>query len=66
MSERLTLRIEEVADRLGLSAAKVWQLVHRGELPSFKVDRTRFVSVEVLEQWVRDKAHQGIVDAASS
>ena len=60
MTERLTLRIEEVADRLGLSAAKVWQLVHRGDLPSFKGDRTRFVSVEVLEQWVRDKALQQV------
>lgn len=52
-SERATYSVEEAAQYLGISRSKTWELVSRGEIPSFHIGRTRRLSVERLQEWVR-------------
>lgn len=37
MTERLLLRPSEVADALGVSRSKAYDLINRGEIPSIKL-----------------------------
>ena len=48
----LLLRIEETADELRMSRAKVASMVAGGELPSIKIGRSRRVPAEQLREWV--------------
>ncbi|MHB8992038.1 MAG: helix-turn-helix domain-containing protein [Chloroflexota bacterium] len=47
------LRVEEAADLLRLSRAKVFQLVMDGSLPSVKIGKSRRVPADSLREWVR-------------
>lgn len=50
----LALTVPEVSRELKLSIRTAWALVHSGKLPSFKIGRSRRVTREALEQFVRD------------
>jgi excisionase family DNA binding protein len=52
--EALLLRVPEVAVRLGLSRAKVYQLMANGDLPSVKVGGCRRVRSEDLRAFTKD------------
>ena len=52
---RLLLRTEEVADALGISRTKVYQLIQSGEIPSIHIGRSVRVSVDDLRTWIRDQ-----------
>ena len=54
-TERGTLSVEEAAHYLGISRSKTWELVSRGDLPSFHIGRTRRLSMERLQAWVREQ-----------
>lgn len=54
-TERGTLSVEEAAHYLGISRSKTWELVSRGDLPSFHIGRTRRLSLERLQAWVREQ-----------
>jgi excisionase family DNA binding protein len=54
-TERGTLSVEEAATYLGISRSKTWELVSRGELPSFHIGRTRRLSLERLQAWIREQ-----------
>jgi excisionase family DNA binding protein len=47
---------EEVADRLRISRAKVFELFHEG-LPSLRIGRCRRVDVERLREWLAAQEH---------
>lgn len=48
------LRVEEAADLLRLSRAKVFRLVMEGTLPSIKIGKSRRVPARALQEWVSD------------
>ncbi len=52
--EALLLRVPDVALQLGLSRAKVYELMANGELPSVKVGGCRRVRSEDLRAFTRD------------
>jgi excisionase family DNA binding protein len=54
-TERATLSVEEAAHYIGLSRSKTWELIARGDLPSFTVGRRRLLSVERLQDWIRQQ-----------
>lgn len=56
MAEKLTYSVSEVAEVLGISRPKVYDLLHRDDFPSFKVGGRVLVSVEGLRKWVAAQA----------
>lgn len=51
-SDRLALRIPEVAERIGVSKAFAYALVQRGELPSVHIGTRVVVPLRALEAWL--------------
>lgn len=51
--QRMVLRIEEVAEILGVSRSLVYMLVGRGDMPSIQIGRCRRVPVDELRVWLR-------------
>lgn len=54
-TERGTLSVEEAAHYLGISRSKTWEMVSQGDLPSFHIGRSRRLSVERLQAWIREQ-----------
>ena len=50
--ERVLLRVEEVAEAIGLSRAKVYELLTEGRIPSVKIGRSRRIPVSALKGWI--------------
>ncbi len=48
--DRLLLRIEEAADRLGIGRSLMYRLVLSGEVESIRVGRLRRIPVDSLDQ----------------
>jgi excisionase family DNA binding protein len=46
---RLSLAVEEAAQRLGISRASSYEAVRRGEIPSIKIGRRTLVPVAALD-----------------
>ncbi len=57
-TQRLLLRIPEVAKALGLGRTKVYELIAAGELPVIRLGRAVRVSVTALQKWVEEQNHQ--------
>jgi excisionase family DNA binding protein len=51
-STRLLLRVEESADALGLSRARMYELLSEGRLKSIKVGRSRRIPISELNRWI--------------
>ena len=51
--EPLAVSAPEAARLLGVSKPKVYELMARGDFPSFKVGSRTIVSVEGLLEWVK-------------
>ena len=54
-SERVTLRPEEAAQRLGVSRTVVYRLIAEGRIRSLKIGRSRRVSVDALRAFVESE-----------
>lgn len=63
MAEKLTYSVSEVAEVLGISRPKVYDLLHRDDFPSFKIGGRVLVSVEGLRRWVEAQAAKEEGDA---
>jgi excisionase family DNA binding protein len=50
--ERLAVTVSEAAGMLGLSRAKFYQLILRGEIRSLKIDKCRRVPVREIESFI--------------
>lgn len=48
----LAVSLRDAAGVLGLSHRTIQGMVHRGELPSFKVGNRRLLSIAELRRWV--------------
>jgi excisionase family DNA binding protein len=51
--DKILLRATEVAEALGLSRAKTYELMASGKLPTVKIDGARRVPRAALEAWVK-------------
>lgn len=60
MSEPMLISIAEASKRLGVSAARVYELVRTGELKSVPVgSRNRKVPVKALEEYIETAVSRG-------
>lgn len=48
------LRVEDVAHRLSLSRARIYQLIAEGVLPSVRVGRSVRVPEHLLRRWIEE------------
>ena len=56
------MRIPEVAKELSLSKSKTYQLVQSGEITSIKIDKSRRVTRESLNDYIDRKIQEGQED----
>ena len=56
MPEPMAFNLSETARLLGLDRKTVTALIHREELPAFRVGSRYLVSRSALEQWLEDSA----------
>jgi excisionase family DNA binding protein len=54
----ILLRVPEVANLIAMGVTKTWELINSGEIESVTIGRSRRVSVEALNKWLRDKESQ--------
>ena len=54
-SERLLLRLPEVASLLGVGRSTVYELVQRGDLPAVHVGRAVRIPSAALQRWVEQQ-----------
>ena len=59
-TQRLLLRVPEVAKALGLGRTKVYELSATGELPVIRLGRAVRVSVTALQKWVDERDKQSL------
>lgn len=52
MSERLLLRVEDVAETLGIGRSKTYELIAAGELPVVRLGRCVRVPAAAVRRWV--------------
>lgn len=50
--EQLAVSVEEAAQAIGLGRTKMYELVHSGQIRSFKVGRQRRIRVTDLHAWI--------------
>jgi excisionase family DNA binding protein len=50
-TERLLLRVEEAAEIIGLSRAKLYELLTDGRIPSIKLGRSRRIGIRQQQKW---------------
>jgi excisionase family DNA binding protein len=51
--EKLLVRPMEVAEALGVSRSKIYELIASGAMPSVRIGKSVRVSVDELRKWVR-------------
>ena len=56
---KLTLSVPEAADILGVSPAKMYQIVRIQGFPTIQVGKRLLVSAKGLERWVEEQAQKG-------
>jgi excisionase family DNA binding protein len=57
-TERLLLRPGEVADSIGVSRSKAYELISRGEIPSIKLGNSVRVPVDALKAWIGNQLQE--------
>ena len=53
--ERILYRPVEAAEAIGISRAKMYELIASGEVPSIKVGNVKRVPVDKLREWVEGR-----------
>ena len=56
LNEKLLLKAAEVAEMLSMGPRTLWSKSISGEIPSFKIGRLRFYSLESIKQWIADQS----------
>ena len=49
------LTVDETAERLRISRVKVYDLIHRGELATFTIGRSRRIPADSVEAFVQSR-----------
>ena len=60
--EQVLLTVQQVADRLGLSKSKTYDLVMNGQIQSMKIGRNRRVQAIALDSFVGRVALESLVE----
>jgi excisionase family DNA binding protein len=55
MSERMLLRVEEVARMLGIGRSTVFEMIGRRELPVLRIGRLVRVPRHALDEWIAER-----------
>jgi excisionase family DNA binding protein len=55
VNERLLLKVDEVAEMLGLGRSKTYELVATGVLPAVRLGRSVRVPAKGLRQWLDEQ-----------
>ena len=63
LNGEISCSVKRAGEKLGLSESMIWDMIHTGELPSFKQGTRRLIEVDSLRAWVRDKVAE--TEAAS-
>lgn len=58
-NEQLTLNISQAAQLLGVDRKTATALIHRGELPAFRIGTRWMISRSGLEAWITEAAASG-------
>lgn len=58
--ERLMLRPAEAADAIGVSRAKLYELLARGVIPSVMVGASKRVPVQALNAWIEQQLKETV------
>ena len=66
MERKLLLRPEEVAESLGLSRSRVYELLATNIIPSIAVGRSRRIPAEALQAWVAQQVKEQAADGATA
>jgi excisionase family DNA binding protein len=56
MSEKLLLRVSELADAIGCSKSKAYELVGKGLIPSVRIGGLLRVPADALRKMIEDRA----------
>ena len=56
---KMTLSVSEVAEKLGISKPKVYDLIHEGDLPSIHVGKKIVIPTEALIGWLSGGVSNG-------
>lgn len=54
--DKIALNVTEAAEALGVSRTVVYQLMRRGDFPSFKIGSRTVVPKKALEEWANRQA----------
>ncbi len=57
--EQLALNVTQAAQLLGIDRKTATALIHRGELPAFRIGTRWLVSRSKLEEWIERNADSG-------
>ncbi len=55
--EQLAYRIEEAAERIGISRSKCYELIAQGDLPHLKIGKSLRVPVDGLRKWIERRTN---------
>jgi excisionase family DNA binding protein len=56
--ERLTYRITEAAEAIGVSRTKMYEMVASGEVPSVKLGKSVRIPVQQLKAWLNRRVDE--------
>lgn len=59
-TEKLTLSVTEAAEIIGLSPARMYQVVHQEGFPAVRIGKRIFVSAKGLEKWIDENTGIGL------
>lgn len=55
MSERMLMRVEEVAQALGIGRSTVFEMIGRRELPVLRIGRLVRIPRHALDEWIAER-----------
>ena len=53
--DKVALNVSEVAELMGISRTKVYELIHRDDFPAFKIGSRTVIPRSGLEKWVNSQ-----------
>ena len=61
MADKLTLSVDELAERMGISRPRAYELVHVEGFPSIRFGRRIIIPIEQLHQWLKEQSEAVIL-----
>ncbi len=60
--EPFAVDVNETGRLIGAKKSKVWQMIAAGDLPSFKVGRSRRVPVAAIRRWIAEQSGMQVAE----